>query len=34
MPFDDLYQTAATKMHLARVLLGRALARMVTGNGD
>ena len=27
-PFDDLYQTAATRMHLARVLLGRALAQL------
>ena len=29
-PFDDLYQTAATRMHLARVLLGRALAQLTT----
>jgi carbon-monoxide dehydrogenase medium subunit len=27
-PFDDPYQTAATRMHLARVLLGRALAQL------
>jgi carbon-monoxide dehydrogenase medium subunit len=27
-PFDDLYQTAATRMHLARVLLERALAQL------
>jgi aerobic carbon-monoxide dehydrogenase medium subunit len=29
-PFDDPGQTAATKMHLARVLLGRALAQMTS----
>jgi len=33
-PFDDLYQTAATKMHLARVLLGRALARIAVPHED
>jgi carbon-monoxide dehydrogenase medium subunit len=29
-PFDDPAQTAATKMHLARVLLGRALAQITS----
>ena len=33
-PFDDLYQTAATRMHLARVLLGRTLARMAADHDD
>ena len=32
-PFDDLYQSAATRMHLARVLLARALTQL-TGNHE
>ena len=31
-PFDDLYQSASTRMHLARVLLGRVLGQMGAGN--
>lgn len=32
-PFDDIYHKAATKMHLARVLLGRVLNQLVSGDG-
>lgn len=32
-PFDDIYHKAATKIHLARVLLGRVLNQFVPGEG-
>jgi carbon-monoxide dehydrogenase medium subunit len=31
-PLDDLYQTAATRMHFARVLLGRAVAQFMVNH--